>query len=259
MCCSSSKFQIHPSTPTLFGSWPLTSVCLFQGAVSKVWICHSGVPQGSVISTWLFNFFVADFPGHAQLNLSYADDFNLSESSPNLETPGRTLTEHLVHVSEWEKENKLVIAPAKLFVTLFTPWTKKANSVQAVFFEGTQLPLNTLPKTLGLTLGTLFKNSSHTSTLCPKLAKRQQLLKATSGQDFGDKETLSLTYKTFMKPVIDYIAPVYFPSMDPDSVAIEALQKYQNAAMCTITGTHKMTPIDHLHAETSLLPVKAHF
>jgi hypothetical protein len=135
------------------------------------------VPQGSVISPWLFNFFVRDFPGHAQLNLSYVDDFNLSESSPDLDTFGIRLTEHLVHVSKWAKENKLVIAPAKSFVTLFMPWTKESNSVAAVFYEGTQFPLNKLPKTLALTLGTMFKNSSHTNTICPNLQSANNSLR----------------------------------------------------------------------------------
>jgi retron-type reverse transcriptase len=37
------------------------AVCLFQGAVSKVLKCHEGVPQGSMLSLLIFNFFVSDF------------------------------------------------------------------------------------------------------------------------------------------------------------------------------------------------------
>lgn len=77
-----------------------TAVCLFQGATSFEFKCHSGVLQGSVISPHLFNFFVSDFPAHAEVNESYADDFNLAETSPDLCTLGTILTEHLIHISK---------------------------------------------------------------------------------------------------------------------------------------------------------------
>jgi hypothetical protein len=36
-----------------------TAVCLFQGATSKEFKCHDGVPQGSVLSPHIFNFFIS--------------------------------------------------------------------------------------------------------------------------------------------------------------------------------------------------------
>jgi hypothetical protein len=85
-----------------------------------------------------------------------------------------------------------------------------------------------------------------------------QLLKATSGQDWGDKETLRMTYNVFMNPVLQYAAPIWYPSMKPDSVAIQRLQRNQNAAMRVITGAHKIASHDHLLAETQLLPISTH-
>jgi retron-type reverse transcriptase len=98
-----------------------TAVCLFQGATSTVFKCHSGVPQGSVISLHLFNFFVHDFPSPAEVNESYADDFHLARSSPDADSIGPELTEDLKQVTKWSEENKLGIAPAKSTVTLFSP------------------------------------------------------------------------------------------------------------------------------------------
>jgi retron-type reverse transcriptase len=54
-----------------------TAVCLFQDAVSKALICHSGMPQGGVLSTYVWNFYVSDFPNVAEEDDSYADDFGL--------------------------------------------------------------------------------------------------------------------------------------------------------------------------------------
>jgi hypothetical protein len=98
---------------------PLVSIlsarqdCIFQGVISHQCRCHCGVPQGSVISPQLFNFFVADFPNCTQIDVSFADDFSLSESSPDLDELGRKLTEHVEHVTQWAEKNKLAIEPTK--------------------------------------------------------------------------------------------------------------------------------------------------
>jgi retron-type reverse transcriptase len=65
-----------------------TAVCLFQGVTSSQWTCHSGVPQGLVLSPYLFSFFISNFPDLAQLNLAYADDKDIAKSSPDVTTLG---------------------------------------------------------------------------------------------------------------------------------------------------------------------------
>jgi retron-type reverse transcriptase len=60
-----------------------TAVCLFQGATSKKFKCHDGVSHGSVLSPHISNYFVSDFPAPAEENGSFADNFHLTESSPN--------------------------------------------------------------------------------------------------------------------------------------------------------------------------------
>jgi hypothetical protein len=64
-----------------------------------------------------------------------------------------------------------------------------------------------------------------------KTSPRVQLMKAISGQDWGDKETLTLTYNSLVKPVITNNAAVWFPSIDPNSEALKTLQTIQNNAM----------------------------
>jgi hypothetical protein len=98
------------------------AVCLFQGAVSKKLKCHDGVPQGLVLLQYIFNFFVSNFPAPAQDNELYANNFELAESSPDKETLGPTLSEHLKEVTEWSKKNELDIFPEKSNVMVFMPW-----------------------------------------------------------------------------------------------------------------------------------------
>ena len=47
-----------------------------------------------------------------------------------------------------------------------------------------------------------------------------------------------------------------FGSSTPPNNLIQKLQTIQNSALCIATGCVKMTPIDHLHEETKMLPVQ---
>jgi hypothetical protein len=209
------------------------------------------VPQGSVLSTHLFNYFVHNFLDAAALNLSYGDDFSLSESSNDLDLLGRKLSDSLKLVSEWANKNELIIAPKKSHVTLFTPWNREINKCPDVYYKGVLILVNVLC----LNLDSLYNLSLHLNIAGGKGSSRLQLLKATSGQDFGDKETLKLTCDAFVKPMITYLTPIWYPCMNPNSIAIKFLRSIQNSGMRTIPGCHKMANRDHLLAETGMLPV----
>jgi hypothetical protein len=167
------------------------------------------VPQGSVISPQLFNFFVHNFSNHAQFVESYADNFSLLELSPDLEALGINLTSHLEHVTKWAEKNKLSIEPSKCHVTLFTPNTREVNSCPEVFIKSEPIPLNKNPEWLGLVFDPMDKYTKHIdSSVIVKSNSHLQLLKTISGQDWGDKEMLLLTYKAYLKPCLGYAGVV---------------------------------------------------
>ena len=58
------------------------------------------------------------------------------------------------------------------------------------------------------------------------------------------KETLLMTYKTVGRSIINYVVPVWNTN--------------QNEALSISTGCHKMSSVDHLHAEATLLKVREH-
>ena len=79
-----------------------------------------GVPQGTVTSPAVFNFFVSNQPITADLNTSYADDFTSAPASISVPGSARCLTEHAVNVAGWADDRGLKISLAKSHVTLFT-------------------------------------------------------------------------------------------------------------------------------------------
>ena len=70
------------------------------------------------------------------------------------------------------------------------------------------------------------------------------------------KETLLLTYKACGRSIANYAAPVW--STNASDTRLEKIHRTQNEALRIITGSHKMSSIDHLHSETKMLLVKDH-
>ena len=90
-----------------------------------------------------------------------------------------------------------------------------------------------------------------------RVNKRNIVLKALTGTNWGQlKETLLLTYKALGRSIANYAEPVW--STNASDTSLEKIQCTQNEALRIITGSHKMSSIDHLYSETKMILVKDH-
>ena len=189
--------------------------------------------------------------------VSYADDVTILATGPQVQPLCDSLNEYLPQVEEFFSDRNLLVSAEKSTVTLFTPQTAQASLHPAVFVNGTQLPLNKTPKILGVVHDTMYTFSHHCKYVADRARQRNNVLKAMAGATWGqDKETLQMTYRAIGKPLIEYAAPAWSPTIGDTS--LKKLQVVENEALRIATGCHRMTPIDHLHQETRILPVKEH-
>ena len=83
------------------------------------------------------------------------------------------------------------------------------------------------------------------------------ILKALAGTSWEQqKETLLMTYKAVGRSIINYAAPVWITNLRDTNY--RNIQYTQNEALRIPTGCHKMSSVDHLHAEVTMLKVKEH-
>jgi hypothetical protein len=231
--------------------------CLYNSSKSRSRIIHSGVPQGSVLSPSLFNLFVLDFPQVASLTESFAGNLTVGESSNNLPTITAALCEALGQIESWADSKDLSIAPNKSSIILFTPDPAKGKFHPQVLYKGDVIPLNKCPKILSITWDTQLTFSNHINDVVARASRRLQILKALAGTSWGQcKETLLLTFKLLIRPLIDYGCAIWYPNASATS--IKKLQTIQNAALHIVTGCHLMTPIEGLHSKVKEMMVKDH-
>ena len=230
--------------------------CRYNEATSACHAVRAGVPQGSVISPLLFNFFVTTYPPNCQLHSTYADDMTAAESSVDPQTAADALTVHAEAVGGWAEERGLQISAPKSHVTLFTSHTHQSRFHPIVTLNNTILPLERHPRILGVTFDPHLTFTQHVQTTREQASERLKILKALAGTSWGQqKETITMTYKALVWSKITYAAPVWFPNISHESCL--HLQRIQNAAMRIATGCHQRASQGHLHAETQLLPVSS--
>ena len=101
----------------------------------------------------------------------------------------------------------------------------------------------THPTVLGLTLDPKLTYSIHIHNISVQALKPLQIIKALTATGWGkQKETLMATYKTVMRPALEYASSVWSPIASQTS--INKLQVMQNAALRTATGCTQDTNIN---------------
>ena len=97
----------------------------------------------------------------------------------------------------------------------------------------------------------------HTDTINTKAKTRLNVIRALTHTTYGhSKEDIRTTYKQFIRPILTYAHTAWQP--DTAKTHINRLQTTQNTALRIATGCTNTTPIQHLHDETEVLPLRSH-
>ena len=232
---------------------------LYQGSKSRQQQFKTGVPQGGVLSPSLFNLYTSDLPtppNNVEIT-SYADDMNPTASHVDYKIAQNNLQPYLEDIFDWTKRNDLILNPDKSTVTLFTPDPAEYETILNLTINNTIIPTVKNPKILGLTFDPKLNFGKHVRITKEKADNANKIVKALSGTSWGkQKETLIATYKATVQPILEYGSTVWSPIIKDTNR--NKLQTTQNTALRIATGCTLDTNIQHLHAETKVLPLLHH-
>ena len=163
----------------------------------------------------------------------------------------------MTSLADWTDSKELVIAPQKSSVTLFTPDTHQSHYHPQVKIHDSLIPLDRSPKILGINWDTHLNFGAHARTTIERATRALGILKALAGTSWGfPKETLVGTYKSLVRPILNYGAPIWRHQISPTWLG--KLSVVQNSALRIATGNTLKSPIPHLHDETGVLPLETH-
>ena len=120
-----------------------------------------------------------------------------------------------------------------------------------------RLAYNPTPKFLDITYDRTLSFSKHINSLKSRFLPRLKALRCISAASFGpSKESLSILYKTFLRPLLTYALPGWFPFLC--NANISKLERLHRSACRDISGCLSSSPIPLLessHPSHAHLPI----
>ena len=131
----------------------------------------------------------------------------------------------------------------------------QANLQPNLLLLGSRLRFNPTPTFLGVTFDRTLSFSKHVSSLKAKFFPRLKALCCICASSWGpSKESLSVLYKSFLRSLLTYASPGWFPFLSATNIT--KLERFHRAASRAIIGCLCSSPIPLLLTEASLPPLR---
>ena len=190
-----------------------------NNSLSSVRLSTSGVPQGSVLGPRLFTIYVSDLPSQLTSHcLLYADDLKIWREVQSAQDP-EELQLDLDRLQDWAARNNLPVNPKKCC----TMHIGGQGPPREYHIHGVTLNVASSVKDLGVITSDDLKTRQHTSKARAAGLKMLWALKRSFTN--WSPAVFTLLHKTFIRPVMEYGAPAYFPCTKGEANSLEAVQR----------------------------------
>ena len=135
----------------------------------------------------------------------------------------------LFRLEFWSEYWCLPLNPSKCEASFFSVDPHQANLQPNLLLLGSRLRLNPTPTFFGVTFDRTLSFTKHVSSLKAKFFPRLKALCCISASSWGpSEESLSLLYKSFLRPLLTYASPGWFPLLSATNIT--KLERLHRAA-----------------------------
>lgn len=205
-----------------------------------------GVPQGSVLSPNLYNLFTSDIPDLGDIDISlYADDTAMSGTSRYIKGLCKRLRKAATKLIRYYTKWKIKINPQKTVVCFHSRRKTKQVPPRTLLIGGSNVSVTQNPKYLGVHLDNTLTMKRHIDEAVMKTNNSgRRIYPYLRRFSFATKKLKLKLYKTYVRPVLTYAAPILAGAAQSN---LKKLQICQNKYLRIIMNRPRYTRIAELH------------
>ena len=217
--------------------------------LSDTFRLSQGVPQGSILSTTLFNIKINSIMNCLDPKTDgslYVDDFCMCYRSKSMRTIERHLQQCINRIEDWALHNGFKFSKSKTQCVHFCQ-LRKVHDDPELYLYGSLIPVVEDFKFLGVIFDRKLSFIPHIKYLKAKCLKALNLLKVLSHTNWGaDRTVLLQLYRSLIRSKLDYGSIVYGSARKSYLMMLDTVH---HQGLRLALGAFRTSPVESLHVE----------